>query len=123
MQKNVLLRFDIEQASLAERIEVAAGYSALGNLAFYEGLLISHAPEGITAWELEESLSSRLAMFRSTGDTTTADILQAQVALSRKDFSAAIDILLPRLSTDPDTILHESILRLLMQAASCFSLV
>ncbi len=118
LQKNVLLRFDIEQASLAERIEVAAGYPALGNLAFYEGLLISHAPEGITAWELEESLSSRLAMFRSTGDTTTADILQAQVALSRKDFSAAIDILLPRLSTDPDTILHESILRLLMQAAS-----
>ncbi len=118
LQKNVLLRFDLEEASLAERIEVAAGYPALGNLAFYEGLLISHAPEGITAWELEKSLSSRLAMIRSSGDTATADILQAQVALSRKEFSAAIDILLPRLSTNPDTILHESILRLLMQAAS-----
>ncbi len=118
LQKNVLLRFDIEQASLAERIEVAAGYPALGNLAFYQGLLISHAPEGITAWELEKSLGSRVAKIRSSGDAATADILQAQVALSRKDFSTAIDILLPRLSTDPDTILHESILRLLMQAAS-----
>ena len=118
LQKNVLLRFNIEKASLAERIEVAGGYPALGNLAFYEGLLISHAPEGITAWELEESLSSRLTTFRSSGDTAKADILQAQVALSRKEFSAAIDILLPRLSANPDTILHESILQLLMQAAS-----
>ena len=118
LQKNVLLRFDIEKANLAERIEVAGGYPALGNLAFYEGLLISHAPEGITAWELEEGLSSRLTTIRSSGDTAKADILQAQVAVSRKDFSAAIDILLPWLSANSDTILHESILQLLMQAAS-----
>jgi outer membrane protein assembly factor BamB len=118
LQKNVLLRFDLEQAKLAERFELAAGYPALGNLAFYQGLLISHAPEGITAWELEENLGARLATIRSSGDGSTADILQAQHALLRKEYSAAIKILLPRLSTAPDTILHQSILRLFMQAAA-----
>ena len=118
LQKNVLLRFDLEQARLAERIEVAAGYPALGNLAFYQGLLISHAPEGITAWELEETLGTRLAAIRSSGDAGKADILEAQLALSHKQYSAAIGILLPRLSTSPGTILHQSILTLLMQAAA-----
>ena len=118
LQKNVLLRFDLEQAKLAERIELADGYPALGNLAFYQGLLISHAPGGITAWELEETLDSRLATIRSSGDEGTADVLQAQLALSRKEYSQAIELLLPRLLSNPDTILHESILRLLMQAAS-----
>jgi outer membrane protein assembly factor BamB len=118
LQKNVLLRFDLELAKLAERIEVASGYPALGNLAFYQGLLISHAAEGITAWELEETLGDRLAAIRSSGDAGAADIVEAQLALSRKQYSAAIEILLPRLSTSPDTILHESILTLLMQAAA-----
>lgn len=118
LQKNALLRFDLEQAKLAERIVLAAGYPALGNLTFYQGLLISHAPEGITAWELEENLGARLAKIRSSGDAGAADVLQAQLALSQKKYSAAIEILLPRLSTDPDTILHQSILRLFMQAAS-----
>ena len=118
LQKNVLLRFDLEQARLAERIEVASGYPPLGNLAFYQGLLISHAPFGITAWELEETLGTRLAAIRSSGDAGTADILEAQQALLKNQYSAAIEILRPRLSANPDTILHQSILTLLMQAAA-----
>lgn len=118
LQKHVLLRFDIEQASLADRIELAAGYPPLGNLAFYQGMLISHAPEGISAWELEDTLGLRLAAIRSAGDSDKADILEAQVALSRKEYSAAIKLLLPRLSANPNAGLHQSILRLLMQAAA-----
>ncbi|MGZ0165911.1 MAG: outer membrane protein assembly factor BamB family protein [Planctomycetales bacterium] len=118
LQKNVLLRFDLEQATLAERIEVASGYPALGNLAFYQGLLISHAAAGITAWELEENLGARLATIRSSGDTGKADIVEAQLALSRKQYSAAIELLLPQLATNSDTMLHQSILTLLMQAAT-----
>lgn len=118
LQRQVLLRFDLEQKKLAERIEVAAGYPPLGNLAFYQGLLISHAPEGITAWELEETLNSRLATVQSAGDPDQAAILAAQLALSRKEFSSAIEILLPRLSAYSDTSLHQSILGMLMQAAS-----
>ncbi|NQV24389.1 MAG: PQQ-binding-like beta-propeller repeat protein [Rhodopirellula sp.] len=118
LQKHVLLRFDLQRAKLAERIEVTAGYPALGNLFFYQGLLISHAPEGVTAWELEESLGSRLASIRSAGDSEKADVLAAQLALSRKDYSTAIDILLPRLLANPDTILHQSILSLLMRASA-----
>ncbi len=118
LQKNVLLRFDLEQSKLAERIEVAAGYPALGNLAFYQGLLISHAPAGITAWELESTLGTRLAAIRSSGDAGAADILEAQQALLKKQYSTAIQILRPRLSTSPDTVLHQSILTLLMQAAA-----
>ena len=118
LQKHVLLRFDLQQATLAERIEIPAGYPPLGNLAFYQGLLISHATEGITAWELEDTLDSRLARIRSTGDSDKADILEAQLALSRKEFSTAIAILLPRLSAHSGAGLHPSIPGLLMKAAS-----
>lgn len=118
LQKNVLLRFDLKQATLAERIEVGFGYPALGNLAFYQGLLISHAAEGITAWELEETLDDRLATIRSSGDTGKADIIEAQLALWRKQYAAAIELLLPQLATNSDTILHQSMLTLLMQAAA-----
>lgn len=118
LQKNVLLRFNLEQATLAERIEVGSGYPALGNLAFYQGLLISHAAEGITALELEETLDDRLAAIRSSGDTGKADIIEAQLALRRKQYAAAIKLLLPQLATNSDTILHQSMLTLLMQAAT-----
>ncbi len=118
LQKHVLLRFDLEKAKLAERIQVAAGYPSLGNLAFYQGLLVSHAPEGITAWELEGTLGSRLATIRSAGDSDKADILEAQLALSRKEYSTAITILLPRLSAYSEAGLHQSVPGLLMTAAS-----
>lgn len=121
LQKRVLLRFDLEKATLAERIEIPAGYSPLGNLAFYKGLLISHAPGGITAWELEETLNSSLAAIRSSGDAVEAgraDIVEAQLALLREDYSTAIDLLLPKVESASGTEFHQSIYGLLMQAAA-----
>lgn len=121
LQKRVLLRFDLEKARLADRIEIPAGYSPLGNLAFYQGLLVSHAPEGITAWELEETLSSSLAAIRSSGDANDAgqaDIVEAQLALLREEYSSAVDLLLPNIESTSVTAFHESIYGLLMQAAA-----
>lgn len=118
LQKRVLLRFDIGNARLAERIEIPAGYSALGNLTFYDNLLISHAPDGISAWELEGTLKSRLADLRSHGDAAQADLVEAKLALLKDEYQTAIDLLLPRTSSSPGTTFHQSIYLMLMQAAA-----
>ena len=118
LQKQVLVKCDLVRGSLTERIKLASGYPPLGNLTFYQGMLISHAPEGLSAWELEGTLDARLATIRADGDSDKADILEAQLALSRKEYSTAIDILLPRLSKNLNAGIHKSILGLLMQAAS-----
>lgn len=108
---------DIEKECVTERLELPPRHEPLGNLAFYNGMLISHALGSITAWELERTVTSRLASVRESGNFAEADLLEARLSLTKSDYQHAITLLISRLSTTPETRIPASIQDVLVRAA------
>jgi len=116
-QKSRLLRIDLTNGKIADRLTLPENGRPLGNLAMYRGMLISHHPSELQAFEQTTVLEQRLSAARSLGrhDPATA-LLDARLALARGKFDRAMIVLKEGLATSPDPQIRTQLRSLLAQA-------
>jgi outer membrane protein assembly factor BamB len=116
-QKSSLLRIDLTDGKIAARLTLPETGRPLGNLAMYRGMLISHHPSELQAFEQTTVLEQRLSAARSQGrhDPATA-LLDARLALARGEFDRAMNVLKDGLAASSDPQIRTQLRSLLAQA-------
>lgn len=116
-QKSGLLRIDLTEGTIADQLTLPDASRPLGNLAMYRGMLISHHPAELQAFEQTTELEQRLATVRARDprDPTTA-VLDARLAIARGEFERAMTVLKNALTTSSAPVIRSQLRSLLAQA-------
>jgi len=94
MQRNELIGIHLETGKVVSRQQMPFGERPLGNLLTYRGMLISHHPAEITAWEQKEALDHQLAEIRDQSlDDIDSLLLEAKASTTEGDFDHALSLL------------------------------
>jgi len=116
-QKSSLLRIDLTDGTIAARLTLPDTSRPLGNLAMYRGMLISHHPSELQAFEQTTVVEQRLAAARSQGRHDPAtDLLDARLALARGESERAMTVLKDGLAVASDPQLRSELRFVLAQA-------
>ncbi|MFN0053060.1 MAG: PQQ-binding-like beta-propeller repeat protein [Planctomycetales bacterium] len=82
---------DLQKGAVAEKLHLPAGVANLGNLAMYQGMLLSLDPLGLTAFEQRDAVQSEIAQ-RKARDPRDAWALvrEAEISAMQRDYPAAL---------------------------------
>ena len=94
LQRNELIGINLQTGKVVAKQDLPHNERPLGNLLTYRGMLISHHPAAVTAWEQKDALEKQLAEIREQSrEDVHSLILEASAAAAEGELDRGLSLL------------------------------